>query len=69
MTEGLAWDADGRAYAPTSTHTPCTPGCRALIQQAPDLGTDFSQALLEVAQASGYSMASQPHVTSPPTLR
>ncbi len=71
MTEGLAWDADGRAYAPDEYAITLHPkDVEALIQQAPDLATDFSRALLEVAQASGYAMASQPHVTlaADPTL-
>jgi hypothetical protein len=71
MTDGLTWDADGRAYAPDEYVITLHPkDVEALIDQVPDLSSDFSQALLEAARSSGYAMASPPHVTlaADPTL-
>ena len=71
MTEGLTWDADGRSYAPDEYVITLHPlDVEALIDQAPDLSRDFSEAVLQAARASGFSMASPPHVTlaADPTL-
>jgi len=71
MTEGLSWDADGRAYAPDEYVITLHPqDVEALIDQAPDLSSELSDALLDAARASGYSMGSPPHVTlaADPTL-
>lgn len=72
MTDGLTWDADGKPIAPDQFAITLHPkDVESLIEQAPDLGAAFSEALLQVARESGYIVASAPHVTlaADPTLK
>lgn len=72
MIDGLTWDADGAAYAPDQFAVTLHPkDVEALIDQAPNLNSTFSEALLETAKTSGYHVATAPHVTlaADPTLK
>jgi hypothetical protein len=72
MVDGLAWQGDGQPSAPDQYAITLHPkDVDSLIEQAPDLGSEFSQALLEVARESGYAMPTAPHVTlaADPTLK
>ncbi len=71
MIDGLTWDDDGEAYAPDQFALTLHPkDVEALVDQAPNLNTTFSDALLETARTSGYRVATAPHVTlaADPTL-
>jgi len=72
MVDGLVWAEDGSARAPDQYAIALHPkDVEALIDQAPDLGSDLSKALLEAARDSGYMMPTAPHVTlaADPTLK
>ena len=72
MIDGLVWGDDGSASAPDQYAIALHPkDVESLIEQAPDLGSDLSGALLEVARESGYAMPTAPHVTlaADPTLK
>jgi hypothetical protein len=72
MIDGLDWLEDGSARAPDQYAVALHPkDVESLIEQAPDLGSELSHALLEAARDSGYSMPTAPHVTlaADPTLK
>jgi hypothetical protein len=72
MVDGLVWSDDGHARAPDQYAVALHPkDVESLIEQAPDLGTELSRALLAVARESGYAMPTEPHVTlaADPTLQ
>ncbi len=72
MTDGLVWGDDGSASAPDQYAIALHPkDVESLIEQAPDLVAEFSEALMQVARESGYSMPTAPHVTlaADPTLK
>ncbi|HMK08412.1 MAG TPA: FhaA domain-containing protein [Anaerolineales bacterium] len=72
MVDGLNWADDGSASAPDQYAIALHPkDVESLIDQAPDLGSDLSRALLEAARESGYAMPTAPHVTlaADPTLK
>lgn len=72
MTDGLTWDAEGKAYAPDQfAITMHARDVEAIIEQAPDLQVELARALLEAARESGYILPNEPNVTlaADPTLK